>query len=431
MSGNIELVEELSQELDSRAVAVNLADRYYKGEQPLAFLAPEARTALGNRFTKAEANYCRLVTNAISDRLLIEGFSRNGESLSEVWKTWSACHMGAGHRKAILEALVAGRSYVTVWGQGEKPIMSVDSPLEMIHRTDPLTRETVLAWKRIINKDGRGYGVLWEPDQVTRYVGAESPGGYLPTTGWKVAERFPNPLGVVPVEPLINSHRLLDEDGQPQSKPIWSLQDLLNKLLSDMAVASEAVAGPRRYATGLQLQMDENGVEINPFDSSPGSVWVSEQSDTKFGQFPAADMQGYEVSLEMIIRQIGAISTLPDHLLGIQTPDPSSAEQIRAATESLSQAVAEKQRLFGASFQRVAGLIEAVSTGGAVQGGIEVRWKDAEDQTFSQLADGLSKLYAGGILPLETVWHRLGFSPEEVRSMRGQQLTSRIERMGA
>lgn len=424
MTSTNELIEALCRELDERAHEARRADTYFNGERPLSYLSPEAADKL--RLQVVEANYCRLVTSTVADRLLVEGFSRGGESLSDVWGAWSDAGMGTEHRKAILEALITGRSYVTVWGSGESPVVSVDSASEMTHRRDPLTRELTHAWKRIV-RDGRGYGVLWEADKVTRFEGPEAPSGFLPSTGWRAVEVLPNPLGVVPVVPLVNSHRLLDEVGVPQSKVIWALQDLLNKILSDMAVASEAVAGPRRWATGLQFELDEDGNAINPFDSEPGSVWTSEQEQTKFGQFPAAEMGGYETTLGVVIRQIGALSGLPDHLLGIESADPSSAEQIRAATESLSQTVAEKQRLLSASFARVAALIEAVSTGGAVRGGVSVEWRSSEDQTFSQLADGLSKLYAGGLLPLETVWQRLGFTPEQIRTMRQQQLTTRIE----
>lgn len=425
---NIEHVEYLCREQDSRAHTVTTADRYYRGEQPLAFLAPEARKALGDRLTRAEANYCRLVTHAIADRLLVTGFTRDSESLSDVWSAWQSSGMATEHRKAILEALIVGRSYLTVWSNdGQTPTVSVDSATELIHETDPLTRQVAVAFKRIVRADGRAYGVVWEPGQVTKLIGPEAPSGVIPSTGWRVIETLPNPLGVVPVVPLVNSHRLLDELGSPQSKPVWSLQDAANKLLSDMLVSSEAYAQPRRWSTGLQIQFDEDGNEINPFSSEPGTVWTSERDDTKFGQFPSADLSAFQTGLDLIIRQIGAVASMPEHLLGIESPDPSSAEQIRAATESLSQSVAEKQRLFSSSFERVAGLIEAVQTGGAVGTGIEVGWSDAEDQTFSQLSDGLTKLYQAKVLPLEVVWERLGMTPQQIQTMKTMNLASRIE----
>jgi hypothetical protein len=45
-----EQVLELMQRLDMPAARYNELDLYYTSRQPLAFLSPEAKTALGNRW---------------------------------------------------------------------------------------------------------------------------------------------------------------------------------------------------------------------------------------------------------------------------------------------------------------------------------------------------------------------------------------------
>jgi hypothetical protein len=45
-----ELLLTLLQRLDEPAARYAELDRYYTGTQPLAFLSPEAKIALGNRF---------------------------------------------------------------------------------------------------------------------------------------------------------------------------------------------------------------------------------------------------------------------------------------------------------------------------------------------------------------------------------------------
>lgn len=45
-----ELLLQLLQRLDEPVHRYAELDRYYTGRQPLAFLSPEAKTALGNRF---------------------------------------------------------------------------------------------------------------------------------------------------------------------------------------------------------------------------------------------------------------------------------------------------------------------------------------------------------------------------------------------
>jgi hypothetical protein len=76
----------------------------------LAFLAPEAKTALGNRFGRMASNVPRLAVTALAERLRINGFSD-----PDLWADWIRCDMdqlsGVAHR----EALLLGDSYVIVW----------------------------------------------------------------------------------------------------------------------------------------------------------------------------------------------------------------------------------------------------------------------------------------------------------------------------
>lgn len=50
----------------------------------------------------------------------------------------------------------------------------------------------------------------------------------------------------------MNSDRLLD-NGRSEIRDLVPLVDALNKLLADMLVASEFLARPRRWATGIEL----------------------------------------------------------------------------------------------------------------------------------------------------------------------------------
>ena len=51
-----DLLTTLLQKLDEPAARYAELDRYYTGTQPLAFLSPEAKTALGNRFGRMASN---------------------------------------------------------------------------------------------------------------------------------------------------------------------------------------------------------------------------------------------------------------------------------------------------------------------------------------------------------------------------------------
>ena len=62
--------QELAQALDVRAPRLHVLEQYYRGRQPLAFLSPEAKKALGQRFGVLGINFGRLAVVSIAERLL-------------------------------------------------------------------------------------------------------------------------------------------------------------------------------------------------------------------------------------------------------------------------------------------------------------------------------------------------------------------------
>lgn len=66
---------QLLQKIDEPVARYAMLDRYYTGMQGAAFLSPEARHALGDRFGRMASNVCRLAITALAERLRITGFS--------------------------------------------------------------------------------------------------------------------------------------------------------------------------------------------------------------------------------------------------------------------------------------------------------------------------------------------------------------------
>jgi hypothetical protein len=426
----VQQVEALSRRIEERQIALHTADRYYAGSQPLAFLSPTQRKALGDRLTSVSANYVRLATDSLAERLTVDGFRPGSQSLAQVWADWQRSDMERGHRVAILEALITGQSFVTVWADDGLPVISVDSPREMATTRHPITHAVTSALKRWRAEDGTARAVLFLPDRISSWVGPDVPeGGALPTAGWRYSDTLPNPLGVVPVVALVNSGRLFDHDGTPESRDIWPLCDALAKLLADAMVASEAASLPRRWATGLAVKVGSDGLPKNPFSGAPGSVWQSENPETKFGGFPEPNLSGYDSLSEMILRQIGAVSGLPDHYMGFEGAEPSSAEQIRAAESGLVSRAYSHHVMFGPAFSRVAALCEAIRTGGRVRTDIETVWKSPESRTVAQAADAAAKVVASGLLSVEGAQREyLGLTPEQIDAERRATIRATLDR---
>lgn len=432
-------LQTLLQKLDEPLARYTELDRYYRGKQPLAFLAPEAKTALGDRLGVMASNIPRLAVTALAERLRVTGFTG-----ADVWAEWIRNDLdqlsGVAHR----EALLFGDSFVMVWADAlGRPKVTVESAKQVAVLTDPGTREVVAAVKRWETK--RTTEAVWyQPDRITR-LRANSTGATI--SGFEtVGEVIPNPLGVVPVVPIRNSDRILDDCGSSEIDDLMPLVDGLNKSLADMLVTSEYVGRPRRWATGIELTeetvIDEDGNPVLDDDDQPVTVetnpipeghraMISENDAAKFGQLQAADLAGYEASVRVLLSQIMAVSTLPGHYLGILTDNPASADALRAAEASLTARAEARQATFGRSWEQVGRLIVAVRDGvDPTSVDCRVQWADAATRSVAQEADAVVKLFAAGLLPATAALKKLGYSDDEIAEIRTARRAEALDGAG-
>ena len=417
-----DLLTGLLQQLDAPAAQLDRLDRYYHGQQPLAFLAPEARAALGDRLDRLAVNIPRLLVDSIAERLRIVGFDRD-----DVWPAWIGSDLDQLAPLAHREALTLGTSYAVVWAHPDgRPNVSIESPRQMTVLKDPSTRRIVAAVKRW-RTDSTTEAVLYEADRITRYsantVGAT-------TVGYRTVDVLDNPLGTVPVVAFRNATRLL-EDGRSEMDDILGLTDALSKLTVDLMVGSEYTARPRRWATGLALGEDEDGEEVSPI-SEGDRMMINEEPDGKFGQLPGSDLAGYETAIGTIMRQISAVSGLPEHMLGIGGGDnPTSADSIRASEAALTARAEARQAAFGRSWEQVARLMVAVRDGvDPERVEVRVKWADAATRSVAQEADAVTKLYAAGLLPASTALARLGYTADEIEEIRAARRAEALDTAG-
>lgn len=424
--GNSELLSKLLQKLDEPLARYSLLDNYYTGNQPLAFLSPESKTALGNRFGRMASNLPRLAVTALAERLRIIGFSDE-----KLWAEWLRNDMdqlsGVAHR----EALLLGDSFVIVWADlAGRPNVTVESAKQIAVQRDPGSREIIAAVKRW-ETETTTEAVLYLPDSITRYS-ANSVGA---TLGFQTVKEIPNPLGVVPLVDLRNSDRILDDYGSSEIEDMMPLVDGLNKSLVDMMTTSEYVGRPRRWATGIELEerpvIDSEGNPVLDDDDQPvvetvnpipegNRAMIAESHEAKFGQLASADLGGYEASVNVLLGQIMAVSTLPAHYVGIFTDNPASADALRASEASLTARAEARQQTFGRAWEQVAKLMLAVRdrTDLAQVPDISVKWADAATRSVAQEADATVKLFQSGLLPRDYALKKLGFSDLEISEIR-------------
>lgn len=432
---NTDLLTTLLQKIDEPAARYSDLDRYYAGLQPLAFLSPEARKALGDRFGRLATNLPRLAVTSLAERLRVTGFTG-----AEVWTDWIRNDLDQESGIAHREALLLGASYVIVWAdQFGRPKVTIESAKQVAVLTDPGTRRITAAVKRWETKTTTE-ATVFLADEIIR-LRAEQTGATV--NGFRVVETLVNPLGVVPVVRLRNGDRLLD-DGVSEIEDLKPLVDALNKLLVDMMVTSEYVGRPRRWATGIELEeedvLDDDGQPtgdteaVNPIPEGDRAM-ISENAEAKFGQLEGANLDGYQSAVDVLLGQIMAVSALPAHYIGQLSDTPASADALRAAEASLTARAEARQAAFGRSWEDVARLIVGVRDGRDPQMvDVRVTWADAATRSIAQEADAVVKLFQAGLLPASYALKRLGYSDTEVAEIaaarRGDQLDSMAVDLG-
>lgn len=417
-----DLLVELLQALDAKAARHHELNLYYRGEQPLAFLSPESKLALNNRFGRIASNIPRLAVTSLAERLRVAGFTG-----ADVWDDFLHNDLdqlsGVAHR----EAFTLGQAFAIVWADNSgKPRVTIESAEQVTVRRDESTRVVTAAVKRVRTKTAT-LAWLYLPDEVQHWR-AQSPSAA--TAGFELVESISNPLGVVPVVPLTNSDRLLDVDGCSEIDDLKPLVDGLCKTLADLAVAQEFTARPRRWATGVELverpKLDattgepvmDGGEPVyvveNPIPEGNRAM-ISESSEAKFGQLQGADLAGYEAAVRIWLGQIMAVSALPSHFLGILTDQPSSADALRASEASLTARAEARQQVFGKAWEQVARLIVAVRDGVDPAGvPVRIQWSDASTRSIAQESDAAVKLHSSGILSRTAVLRKLGYDDSAI-----------------
>ncbi|MDN5550869.1 MAG: phage portal protein [Brevibacterium sp.] len=412
------MIRDLIERMDSVRSDYQDKDRYYRGEQSTAYLSKKDRQMIDDRLQQLVINYPRLVVESYVERLRLLGFTVDGDRDEIVAEAWLRNRMGDKSAQAHTDALIYGQGYVSVWNGPLGPRVAVENPLNVAVIRDPADGRVLYGAKTWIDRDKQHRLVTYTPEVITKYTNTvrATVGAPPPPNGWTVADggTIPNPTGLVPLVPIVNRGRISEVDGVSEMSDILPLADALNKLTQDSIVTSETYARPRRWVTGLAVQFDDDDNPVDPF-SSDLEMYQGEDEGIKFGQFDPADMAGYTAMAALITQQIGAVSGLPPHYLGLNGDQPPSADSIRSAVASLVARALGMQRSFGQAWADVGELIHAVRGEQGVKPAPV--WASAETRTPAQDSDAVTKLHAAGIIDRTAALEQLGWNPDKIKEI--------------
>ena len=174
-------LELLGRKLDAENLEYDRVDRYYSGEQPLSFMAPEVVAQVGSRLAPLVINWPEVIVDSVNRRLRVEGFrlGQGGEADDELWRIWTANELDEEDALGNADALVHSKAFISVWGNEddpETPSIWFESAHQMTADYAPGGRTVRAALKRW--RDGPDtFANLYLPDQVRKYVSRRSASG--------------------------------------------------------------------------------------------------------------------------------------------------------------------------------------------------------------------------------------------------------------
>jgi hypothetical protein len=368
---------------------------------------------------QARFNVLPLVVKCLVQNLFVDGYrpARQAEN-SPIWDdVWQRNRMDARQSGIYRAAANYGFAYTTVLPGKPGPVVTPYSPLRLtalyedpindewpryamtVELPDALSRDpAVNAASQLAPVNAR----IWDDTHVYQVI-------ITPGEGSKVTRSEEHGLGVCPVVRYVNEY---DVDGESlgEVEPILPLQRQLNQTTFSLLWTQNFQAFLQRWATGMAIEQDEEGNDINPFLAGPDGVWQNESPDGKFGQFDQADLDGYLDSRDKALLFVGSVTQTPPHNLLVGSGISNlSAEALAALESGQGHKVADHQTSFGESHEQMLRL------GGLAMGdedawndtSAQVVWRDTTPRSLAQVADALGKLAIQLDIPPRALWERI------------------------
>ena len=409
------IIERCDEALTKQSNELEKYRRYHDGDQRLSFATSKYREEFTDMLREVVENWCPLVVDAVSERMHVEGFrfGETGEADTDAWNIWQRCFLDSDSELLHTESLITGIGYSMVWGDADgQPVVTVEDPSQVVVLLEPGSRRTrQYAYKRWSDdwSDDTFFN-LYTPTEVLKFrkhLGRTEQYG-----------RLSNPLGIVPVVPFYNRPRTMPGTYRSELYDVLSTQDQINKILCDAIVASEFAAYRQRWATGVEVEIDEDTKKpINPWESGQNRVMIATDPDSRFGTFEATDLSNYTAMLENRIQSIASRTRTPPHYLLGQSGSFPSGESLKATETGLIAKVRSRMRHHGEAWEEVMRMAFGVmGDDRSTYWRAETIWADPESRTEAEHVDALTKLRTLGV-PIRQLWEDAGYSMEQIARM--------------
>jgi len=387
-----------------------------------------ASQAMTNQFGaggfKLNENWCGFVITSTLDRIVLNGITSEDENITNTLKTlWDNQDFNLLSRDVHEDALIAGESYIIAWPDedGVPEAYCNDPRLCYIQYDSEHPTKKLWAAKRWVDDNGYMRMTMYYPDHLEYYMSTRPAEQCSTERSLHPMEppTAPNPYGEIPVF----HYRVQRKRGvRSDLNDVLSLQNGLNKELTDLFVTSEFNAFPQRWIISNAENMDAT------IKNRPGKIWqlaaainsdAQNVQSTTVGQFPASDMSGYLNVKANLAETICTLTHTPRHYLLNDGSSNLSGEALIAMEAPLNKKCSDRIDAFAPTWQRLAAFLLKLSGIQAEPKSLITDWEEPATVQPRTAAEITQIRVASGI-PLSSALKMEGLSDAEVAQVEEQ-----------
>lgn len=446
------------EELERQRQVVK-ARQYHDGDQP-TFLTDRARAMLA--LSSLDDDFCLNVTRgvieAVTERLLIVGFKCiDAATAIWAWQSWQADRLDAKQNEVHEAAVRDGESFIIVDWDAERqrvtfiPHERYTDPqvggsgqgCKATYLNDDPNQPMQFASKRWVEYLGNGQArqrlTIYYPDRIEKYMMAGQ-GQWTPIdaqtmraegdSAWPLpwVRSDGRPLGI----PVVH---FKNQALRPEAYDELPIQNAINKALIDTLVAGDVTAFRIFVARGFIPTTDGQAPrddESNWLELAPGQIVGTTKSanETAFSAIDGAPLDPLLNLLEKMVLWGAVVTRTPVNRY--QFSGQVAAEgTLKQQSESLLAKIELKQIVLGDAWEDAMTVARRLQNefGGGDQGQlldeeapIQSLWKNAEKRDRLQELQGLQIEKDALEVPVETLWARAGYQPDEIEQMKAQRV---------
>lgn len=402
------LLTGLSTKLMVQIPAVLQRWAYYDGLQRLQNLGISIPPQLTG--VRTVVDWPRVCVDPLVQRSVIAGFRLPGstEIDDELAEHWQANDLDGEFRLAILDSLVTGRGYAIVGApddDGESPLVTVESPLNMTVTWDPRTKR-ILNGYQAFEVEGTFRAVLYLPNRSI-FMAREDLSG----SGWAIENVDEHGFGEPPIIRLANRARTSDREGRSEiTAAVMNTTDAACRAMLGMDIAREVYSIPRIAILGAAESdfIGSDGSQKSALDMAMTKVLALERDEEgnvpTLQQLATFDPTVFTKIIDCGAQLMSSYTGFPPSYFGhTATANPASADAIRVAHDAMDRRGDQVQNQATPPARRLAQLIWRFAHKGEAlpveMRRVDVEWIDARTATPAADSDAVTKQVAVGIIP--------------------------------